>query len=309
MIYPEGHAALIPLDAIQCNNNYFKISKPLFRELVRSVLQYGIMEPVLLLNQKGQYVPVCGHNRITAAQEAGIKEVPAKIVTELCMDDFLQIVRLKLYNNAVGTIGKIKSLYVLSDYFNADEKQVKAIAQELSLPVSLIEFKNIKSVIELPPVIIQYIDSKSISPKFVVPLLRLSQSAITILEKIISKCQLKVNYFNSIVVMIEDIYRMGMDKLLGDSLELLLTKETIIDDDIHDCIYSIRYPEYSEYMGHINEIKKKLNACGIKVEAPAYLEGDSVSIVFEVKKNKPLHPLLKKDQNVSRLIELLIGLI
>ncbi|MGB4269141.1 MAG: ParB N-terminal domain-containing protein [Spirochaetota bacterium] len=192
MICPESHVELIPLDAIQCNNNYFKISKPFSRELVKSVLHYGIIEPVLLLNQQGLYIPVFGHNRITAAQETGIKEIPAKIITEFCMNDFLQIVRVKLYNNTLGTIGKIKSLYLLCDYFNADKKQLKAIAQELSLPVSLIEFKNIKSIIELPSVIIQYIDSRSISPKFVVPLLRLSQSSITILEKIISKCQLRV---------------------------------------------------------------------------------------------------------------------
>ncbi|MGB4268970.1 MAG: hypothetical protein WBK20_07290 [Spirochaetota bacterium] len=109
--------------------------------------------------------------------------------------------------------------------------------------------------------------------------------------------------------MIEDISRMGNDKLLFDSIELLLTKETIIDDDIYNCIYSIRYPDYTEYMSSINEIKKKLNDCGIKVEVPAYLEGDSINIIFEVKKNKPLHPLLKKDHDILRLIEMLIELI
>jgi hypothetical protein len=309
MICPESNVATIPLDAIQCNNNYFKISKPLSRELVQSVLHHGIIEPVLLLNWQEGYMPVYGHNRITAAKEAGIKDVPAKIVTELRMDDFLQIVRVKLFHNALGTIGKIKSLYLLYDYFNVDKRQVMAIAQELSLPSSLIDFTNVSLIIELPTVIIQYIDSRSISPKFIMPILRLSQNSIIILEKIISKCQLRVNYFNSIVVMIEDIYRMGKDKLLGNSIELLLTKETISDDDIYNCIYSIRYPEYTEYMGSINEIKKKLNASGIKVEVPAYLEGDSINIIFEVKKNKPLHPLLKKDQDVLRLIELLIGLI
>ncbi|MDH7553531.1 MAG: ParB/RepB/Spo0J family partition protein [Spirochaetota bacterium] len=309
MICPESNVVSIPLDAIQCDNNYFKISKPLSRELVRSVLHYGIIEPVLLIKWQEQYVPVCGHNRIIAAQEAGMKDVPAKIVTELSMDDFLQIVSVKLYNNALGTIGKIKSLYLLYDYFNADKKKVMARAQELSLPASLTEFKNIRSIIELPPVIIQYIDSRSISPKFVMPILRLPQSSIALLEKITSACQLRVNYFNSMVVMIEDIYRMGKDKLLGDSIELLLTNETILDDDIHNCIYSIRYPQYTEYMVRINEIKKKLNACGIKVDIPAYLEGDSINVIFEVKKNKPLHPLLKKDQDILGLIELLIGLL
>ncbi|MGQ9842537.1 MAG: hypothetical protein ACUVRK_03140, partial [Spirochaetota bacterium] len=139
--------------------------------------------------------------------------------------------------------------------------------------------------------------------------LRLSQSSINLLEKIIARCQLRVNYFNSIVVMVEDIYRMGKDKLLDSSITLLLTKESITDDDIHHCIFSIRYPEYSEYMNRIDDIKKKLYAYDIKVEVPAYLEGNSINVVFEVNKNKPLHPLLKKDQNVLELIESMISLL
>jgi len=309
MIYPKSDVVPIPLDTIQCDNNYFKISKPLPKELVRSILQYGVIEPVLLLKQNGQHVPVNGHNRIIAAREAHLDNVPAKIITEIHLEDFLQIVRVKLYNNALGTIGKIKSLYVLYDYFNADKQLVLAIARELSLPSSLIELKNIKSIIGLPQVIVQYIDSRSISPKFIMPMLRLSQPSINLLGKIISACQLRVNYFNSIVVMIEDVCRMGEDKLLDDSIALLLTKESITDDDIYDCIYSIRYPEYKEYMNRIDDIKKKLYAYNIKVEVPAYLEGDSINVVFEVKKKKPLHPLLKKDQDVLGLIESIMGLL
>jgi len=309
MICPKSNVVLIQLDAIQCDNNYFKISKPLPKELVRSVLQYGIIEPVLLLKQNGQHMPIYGHNRLIAAGEAHLNNVPAMIINEFNLEDFLQIVRVKLYNNALGTIGKLKSLYVLYDYFNADKKLVMAIARELSLPSSLIELKNIRSIIGLPQVIIQYIDSRSISPKFIMPILRLSQSSINLLEKMISACQLRVNYFNSIVVMIEDICRMGKDKLLDDSIALLLTKESITDDNIYDCIYSIRYPEYKEYMNRIDDIKKKLYDYDIKVEVPAYLEGDSNNVVFEIKKNKPLHPLLKKDQDVLGLIESIMGLL
>lgn len=309
MICSESNVVLIQLDAIQCDNNYFKISKPLPKDLARSVLQYGIIEPVLLLKQNEQHVPVYGHNRIIAAYEAHLNNVPAKIITEFKLEDFLQIVRVKLYHNALGSIGKIKSLYILYDYFNADKKLIMAIARELSLPSPLIELTNIKSIIGLPRVIIQYFDSRSISPKFIMPMLRLSQSSINLLGKIISACQPRVNYFNSIVVMVEDIYRMGKDKLLDDSITLLLTKENITDDDIYDCIYSIRYPEYSEYMNRIDDIKKKLYAYDIKVEVPAYLEGNSINVVFEVNKNKPLHPLLRKDQNVLELIESILSLL
>ncbi len=309
MICFDSNLKSIPLNAIQSDNNYFKISKPLSKELIRSVSQYGIIEPVVLLKHNEYYIPVYGHNRLTAAREVDMKEVPAKIITKFIKDDFLQIVRVKLYNTALGTIGKIKSLYLLYDYFNDDITQIKSIARELSLPASLTEFKKITSILELPDVITQYVDSRSISPKFILPMLRLSRPSINILEKIVSACQLRVNYFNNIVVMIEDIHRMGKDTLLADTIASLLTKEIINDDDVYNCVYSIRYPEYAEYMNRINDVRKKLNAGGIKVDVPAYLEGDSIHVILEVKKDKPLHQLLQKDQDVAQLIELIIGLL
>lgn len=309
MICPDSRVVLIPLNAIETDNDYFKISKPLSPELIRSVVQFGVIEPVLLLHKNERYIPVYGHNRIAAAHVAGIKEIPARVITQITLDDFLQIIRVKLYHNVLGTIGKIKSLYLLYEYFNADKNIITGIARELSLPVSLIELKNIQSIIHLPHTIKNYIDSRAIAPKFIMPILRLSESSINILGRIITACQMRVNYFNSIVVMIEDIFRMGKEKVLCYDMELLLTKEYVTDEDIYKSIYAIRYPEYTEYIGKIENIKNKLNASSIKVETPAYLEGDSIHVIFEVKKNKPLHPLLEKDENISKLIKSIIELL
>ncbi|MEJ5360494.1 MAG: ParB/RepB/Spo0J family partition protein [Spirochaetota bacterium] len=309
MICPDSRVALISINKIETHNDYFKISKPLQQELVRSVVQSGVIEPVLLLNQNERYVPVYGHNRIAAAQEAGIKEISARVINEITLDDFLQIVRVKLYHNLLGTLGKIKCLYLLYEHFNADKKLIIDIARELSLPISLTNLKNVQVIINLPLVIKNYIDSRAIAPKFVMPFLRLSESSIDMLKKIITACQMRVNYFNNIVVMIEDISRTGKEKILNDNLELLLMKDNVTDEDVYKCIYAIRYPEYTGYMNRVENIKNKLNAVGIKVEIPAYLEGDSINVIVEVRKNKPLHPLLEKDSNISGLIKSIIELL
>ncbi len=309
MICPDSCVALIPINEIETDNDYFKISKPLPQELIRSVVQFGVIEPVLLLNQNERYIPVYGHNRTAAALEAGIKEIPARVITKITLSDFLQIVRVKLYHNLLGTLGKIRCLHLLYEHFNADKKLITAIARELSLPVSLTELKNIESIINLPLIIKNYIDTRAIAPKFVMPFLRLSESSIDMLKKIITAFQMRVNYFNTIVVMIEDISRTGKEKILSDNLELLLMKNNVIDEDVYNCIYAIRYPQYTEYMRRVENIKNKLNAVGIKVEIPAYLEGDSINVVVEVRKNKPLHPLLEKDNTISGLIKSIIELI
>ncbi|MCX8123076.1 MAG: ParB/RepB/Spo0J family partition protein [Spirochaetes bacterium] len=308
MVFHDAPVKLIPLNAIH-SDDYFKISRPLPKDLVGSVMRCGIIEPVILCNQDVRYKIIYGHNRIKAAQNAGIQEVPAKVITKFNLDDFLKIIRVKLYHNALGTIGKIKSLYLLYDYFHVDKKQVVEIARELSLPASLIELKNIQLIINMPPVIIDYIDARAVAPKFVVPLLRLSPTSITILEQIVASCQIRVNYFNSIIVMIEDIYRNGKDKVLLEVLGSLLVNERVTDEDVYNCIYSIRYPEYTKDMTVIDNVKKKLNAFGIKVEIPAYLEGDSIHVIFEVKKNNPIHGLLQKDHEVAGLIQSIVDLL
>lgn len=309
MICSDNAAMPVMLDSIQCDDNYFKISKPLSKDLSRSVLHYGVIEPILLLQRNDSLIPVYGHNRIKAAQEAGLKDVLAMIITKITIDVFLNIIRIKSYHNLIGTIGKIKSIYLLYEYFHADKKVVTAIAQELSLPEILIDMQNSQAIIKLPTMIVKYIDTRAIAPKFVVPLLRMPNIAITVLEKIVTACQPRVNYFNNMVVMIEDICRLGREKFLLERLESLLTKEFITDDDIYDCIYSIRYPDYISSMDRINEIKKKLTVWDIKVDVPRFLEGNTVNVIVEVQKNKPIPQLLQNDDKVKVLIKSIVDLL
>lgn len=91
MICSDSNLRSIPLNAIQSDNNYFKITKPLPKELIKSISQYGIIEPVVLLQHNEYYIPIYGHNRLAAAREVDMKDVPAKVITEFCMGDFYRL--------------------------------------------------------------------------------------------------------------------------------------------------------------------------------------------------------------------------
>ena len=58
-----------------------------------------------------------------------------------------------------------------------------------------------------------------------------------------------------------------------------------------------------------------INSCGfanfncILPRLPPHLEGDSINVMFEIKKNMKLHPLLQKDLEVASLIKSILELL
>jgi hypothetical protein len=58
-----------------------------------------------------------GNNRSLQSIQTGLDHVTAKIIMSLVRKMISGIITLKLYNNLTGTIGKLKSLYILKEYF------------------------------------------------------------------------------------------------------------------------------------------------------------------------------------------------
>lgn len=309
MLFDNFTQTIIPLQSINYINEYFKISKPLSPELIKSIKQNGVLESVILVEGNGCFIPVCGHNRMLASIQTGLDHVPAKIINELSEDDFKAIITLKLYNNLTGTIGKLKSLYILKEYFKINKKQLIAIAHELSIPDALIETTSLKKIIGLPSSLSNYIDSKNIPYKFIMPVLRLSDESIQLVDAIANVCQLRVNYFRDIVVMIEDICRNQQNESVLKKITVLVNKENITDDEIYRNIYMLRYPQYSEYVEKINYLKNKFLSYGLKIEVPEYLEGNVVNIIIQVKKNEVVHPLLQQDREILALVQSIVALL
>ena len=55
-------------------------------DMIASVKEHGILNPVIVQNIDGGYEMLSGHNRMNAAKLAGLKEVPAIVKTDLSED-------------------------------------------------------------------------------------------------------------------------------------------------------------------------------------------------------------------------------
>ena len=64
-------------------------------DMVESVRANGVLVPIIVRfhpDEKGKYEILSGHNRVVAAKEAGIKEIPAIVMKGLTDDDAQLIV-------------------------------------------------------------------------------------------------------------------------------------------------------------------------------------------------------------------------
>lgn len=83
---------MIPITEIQPNpyQPREKITEESVRDLVNSIKEKGIIEPIIVKRYNDKYILAAGERRFRAAQIAGLKEVPA-IVKDLSEQELLEI--------------------------------------------------------------------------------------------------------------------------------------------------------------------------------------------------------------------------
>ena len=94
------YTATIILDSLDklvpFNNHPFKLYEgQRFLDMVESVRAHGVIVPIVVrsyIKEEGKYEILSGHNRVAAAREAGLKEVPVIIRNDLTDEEALLIV-------------------------------------------------------------------------------------------------------------------------------------------------------------------------------------------------------------------------
>src|SRR5258708_3108252 len=80
-LMPEQHVTHLPQNQLQANplQPRGKIMKDDLTELVTSVRQYGVLEPILVAKTPAGYQIIAGERRWRAAKEAGLADVPVVV--------------------------------------------------------------------------------------------------------------------------------------------------------------------------------------------------------------------------------------
>lgn len=86
---PEGGIQMLPIDSIRPFRNHpFRLYEgERLEDMVESVREHGILNPVIVWKRSDGYEMLAGHNRQNAGRLAGLTEVPAIVKTELTEKD------------------------------------------------------------------------------------------------------------------------------------------------------------------------------------------------------------------------------
>lgn len=76
---PKVTAGLVRIDQIRVHPSNIRRDLGDLRDLSDSILQFGVLQPVVLESYGGQYRLRIGHRRVAAAQLVGLRAVPALI--------------------------------------------------------------------------------------------------------------------------------------------------------------------------------------------------------------------------------------
>ena len=309
----EVRKSKISLNKIDLENRYYKLSRNIINEkLERSISACGIIEPPLLLEKKNRYVIITGHNRINTAKQLGIKSIDSAVIKKLKYETLVNSSLLKYYRGEIGPAGRARLIIIIRKEFNPDTESMLRLAKIFELQAEFINDPGLSErILNLPDGLKDYVDYKDINIKTIKNILRLPDSAIQKLNEWVSDITLRANIFKNIIEYLIDIHKKDRSlKMIYDINPASIEDRRLREICLHDRLFKIRYPEYSELRERAGDIIKIFNGAGIKIDIPEYFEGEEIALHFPINKRDNLNLVEERLKNINmddikKLLELL----
>lgn len=135
-----------------------KVTLSSLQELIDSIKEKGIVEPIIVRPSGENFEVVCGHRRFYAAKEAGLKEIPC-IVKEIDDKETLEIAIVEnLQREDLNPVEKAMAFKILNEKFGLTHEE---IAKKIGKARSSIT--NTLRILTLPQEIISAISENKIT--------------------------------------------------------------------------------------------------------------------------------------------------
>ncbi len=164
-------------------------------ELVASVRERGVLQPLLVRRNGDNYELIAGERRFRAATEAGLLDIPA-IVMEVTDREALEIALVEnLQRSDLNLIEEAEGYRALADKFQMTQEQIATRVGKARPTVA-----NAMRLLDLPDVVKQLVAEKKVSPGHAKALLGLENRAeMELLAQRITKEDLSVRTIENIV--------------------------------------------------------------------------------------------------------------
>lgn len=133
---PEGGIQMLPIDSIRPFRNHpFRLYEgERLEDMVESIREHGILNPVIVWQDGDGFEMLAGHNRQNAAKLAGLNEIPAIVKTDLTETDaYVYVIETNVIQRGFAELLPSEKAAVLAERYEKVTNQGKRndILQEI----------------------------------------------------------------------------------------------------------------------------------------------------------------------------------
>ncbi len=281
----------VHINEIEVSDETFRISRPLTGdELLKSISSSGILALPLILEKDNRKTVVFGHNRLYAAATCGFNTVPVRLAAGINAELYLWYVAGKVYHDEIGPCGKCRVVSIMDNVYNLEPGKLRDVFSMLGIPAGFQKDRvQLDRVLGLPLPLREYLDVKNVNFRVIRTITGFPGYAVDFLGRMVEETLMRVNYFREIVAMMDDIMRRdgSLESVTSLEVDRSLNRKSR-EEELYREIRGIRYPVYMGMKEKADDLVKKLHGKGLNVDIPPYLEGDSISVSFTLRKGKGL---------------------
>ncbi len=307
-----GAVRPVSLAGVDLPSTTYRVSRKRPLEgLVKSIERFGLLESPVLLREAGRLVPVFGHNRLAALERAGVENFNAVVVDVIDPIAYRDHAVLKCARNEAGPVGRMRMAAILRTLGLGEEELSRTVRHGFEIPAEFSSAEMAGSVMGLPGRLRDYIDLRDVGFKVIKGLLGLPAEAHEFLAGRIDDAGIRINIFRDLIEMMSDILRRDgtLSTVLG--MPVPETGDRRRDEQLlHEAVYSLRYPAYSEMKEKAGLIASEIERGGCSVGIPPYFEGGEVSLTIHFGRGDDEASIRRRLTGIdARKIGKLIGLL
>lgn len=297
------------LSAIAADDTY-RISKPIVsKQLVASIKLFGVLRPPAAFVSSTGLVLLTGHNRVAAAREACVSQIPVYVYPSSAAQVLRQEALFKSYHREISPAGKLKALGIEATIFGADEHFLSTLGKELAVPEDFLlgtnfetkPFESIELFNQLPDSIKNYFDIHDIAFKIIADYMRLHRNLQEALSLLAERIKIRADVFRKITELAAEL------AAANPAFDITVAADEVLsigseDADTRLCskLFALRYPEYSAMKQQADIIAAKINGSGVKADFPEFFEGGKLKLSVELKKREGAAAFFRKAESVCK---------
>ena len=141
----ENGIQMIPVDKIvPFHNHPFRLYEgERLNDMVESIKEHGVLNPVIVLKMESGYEMLAGHNRWNAAKIAGIEEIPAIVKNDLSEEEaYVYVIETNLMQRSFTDLLPSEKAAVLAERYEKVTCQGKR--NDILREIALLEGKDVE---------------------------------------------------------------------------------------------------------------------------------------------------------------------